>query len=168
MRLTNYMRDAYIRAVMQDVPVVNNSETVSDLIRRDSIYRLPEEVQSLGRDADLSKYLNQRAYWVNGIGSVMVFCPSTDPQYTPSPAVQVKAEKLAQAQSEDASKREALRRKLHGVVYACTTRKALHDALPEFRKYLPAEATSTSSNLPAVTNVASEFINAGWPKQRGQ
>lgn len=59
---------------------------------------------------------------------------------------------------------ENLQTRLKGVAYACTTRKQLEEALPEFSSYLPEEEAKAAKNLPAVANVLSDFVKAGWPK----
>jgi hypothetical protein len=58
--------------------------------------------------------------------------------------------------------RNELQNKLEGAVIAYTTRKQLAAALPEFEKYLPPEEAK-GSNLPALANVVTDFIAAGWP-----
>jgi hypothetical protein len=47
-----------------------------------------------------------------------------------------------------------------------STRKALVDLLPEFEKYLPADEAKAIASLPAVANVLSDFVKAGWPKNQ--
>jgi hypothetical protein len=63
-------------------------------------------------------------------------------------------------------KRKELRSKLQATADAVTTRKALIDLLPEFEKYLPADEAKAVATLPAVANVLSDFVKAGWPKNQ--
>ena len=57
-----------------------------------------------------------------------------------------------------------LRDKLTGAINACTTRKQAAEAIPEFEKYLPADEPKALRSLPALANVAADFVKAGWPK----
>jgi hypothetical protein len=54
---------------------------------------------------------------------------------------------------------------LKSVAYACTTRKQLEEALPEFSNYLPEEEAKAARDLPVVVNVVADFVKAGWPKK---
>ena len=43
-------------------------------------------------------------------------------------------------------------------------REALAAMLPEFEKYLPSETPALDRTVPAVANVVTDFMRAGWPK----
>lgn len=49
-------------------------------------------------------------------------------------------------------------------ISACTTRKQAAEVLPEFEKYLPEDEPKALRTLPALANVAADFVKAGWPK----
>lgn len=75
-----------------------------------------------------------------------------------------KLEALAGQLHRQQQTRSALKDRLRSVAYACSTRKALLAALPEFEKYLPEDEPAALRTLPVVANVVADFVKAGWPK----
>lgn len=165
MRLTNTIRDAFIRAVMQDVPKVDHDETARKLVLDDSAAQLPPKIKALVRSAETAPFVRTTDYWTNmtDLGIYRAYAASGD-KYTPTADTLVKLKALNDAKREQEAARKALRSKLHAVAYGSTTRKNLADALPEFEKYLPADELAASRSLPVVANVVAEFVKAGWPK----
>ena len=47
MQLMNYMRDAFISAVMQDVPSIDHTEAIRKLVYEDLVSQLPPEVKKV-------------------------------------------------------------------------------------------------------------------------
>lgn len=160
MKLTNYIRDAFIRAAMDDVPKVEYSEEIRKLIHAAAVAEMPPAVASAYK---------KHPDWFNLAGRNIDEWSYT---YLPIPAEKPFKNKivfecikeLIVKSQRQASQRDDLRRKLKGIAYGCTTRKALAEALPEFVKYLPAETGPAIRNLPVVANVVSDFVKAGWPK----
>lgn len=58
-----------------------------------------------------------------------------------------------------------LRKKLETMFAGIKTKKQAMRVAPEFEKYYPNEVTQTS-NLPVVTEVISDLVEAGWPKDK--
>ena len=77
-----------------------------------------------------------------------------------------KLEALSNKKQEQDKNIRVLEARLKGVAYACTTRKQLAEALPEFTSYLPDEEAKAARDLPVVANVLSDFVKAGWPKNQ--
>lgn len=50
MRLTNYMRDAFVKALMQDVPQIDYDQQIRDLAMKRCVERLPPKVRALWDD----------------------------------------------------------------------------------------------------------------------
>jgi hypothetical protein len=80
--------------------------------------------------------------------------------------VNSQVEGLLTALAHQVERINALRTKLSATADAVSTRKALIDLLPEFEKYLPADESKAVASLPAVANVLSDFVKAGWPKNQ--
>lgn len=165
MKLTKLIRDAFVRAAMNDVPQGEDYEAQAHaLVLEESITKLPAKVQPLARDKNLKFCLrmdNYYFYGFNGFASTSVFSPRGD-SYKPSNEIEAKLQELKTKWQADAAMREGLKDKLAAAAYSCTTRKALVALLPEFEKYLPAEA-ETCKTLPAVANLVADFTKAGWP-----
>lgn len=163
MRLTNVIRDAFVRAAMHDVPFTENfEEQAHKLAIEDSINQLPEKIKSIARDKKIKEFLATRTHWFyrQPFSSVTVF----GFEYTPSKEVEQKIAELAEKKRAEDSRNSQLRERLKSAAYSVTTRKALVDLLPEFEKYLPADEPAAIKTLPAIANLVTDFTKAGWPK----
>lgn len=165
MKLTNAIRDAFIRGVMNDVPHEDYDTQIRDLVMKKAVERLPKPAQVLWKDPATREYLaTGRIYFkykciddLPGVSDWGKWIGDEPPKewFEDINALQ----KLEDAQKE---KLEAVEAKVRAVAYSCTTRKALLDALPEFEKYLPAEAPK-GTGLPAVANLVKDLVELGWP-----
>ena len=165
MRLTNYMRDAFITAAMQDVPMINYNEQAEKLAREHLKKRFEALFPGIDPNGPANSWLEKCSVSLPGsLQNIYAVAPTyrvleTDLKIWP------KLQEIAHKYSVQEKERLELRNKLKGVAYSCTTRKALADALPEFEKYLPEDEAKAIRSLPVVTNVVSDFVKAGWPKQ---
>lgn len=169
MKLTNYIRDAFIAAAMNDVPQgCDHTEEIRKLVIEDLLAQAPALIRQAWKDPACFPFVKSR----QGVfGDVSVMYPIADdhwrapePRLTPEAAAKVNL--LAEQMEADKKVRESLRYKLKGAAYACATVKQLRELLPEFDKYLPAEQEKTCRTLPAVANIVAEFTKAGWPKNQ--
>ena len=158
MRLTNYMRNAFISAAMNDVPRQDFEDQMRTLLIEAAISCLPPKVRALyddpaTRDFVCHTRLSHRFNYtyVPGLGTL--------PE-----GVQEKYGELKEKQKEQDTRLHGLRHQLHDVAYSARTRKALVALLPEFEKYLPADDSAACKTLPAIANVMVDFTKAGWPK----
>jgi hypothetical protein len=166
MRLTNFLRDGFIRAVMHDVPKVNYEEQ-ADKLARDTVRAMfKKDFPTIDYDlACESEWFESGS--VNmpfGINNIYMKCIKNYGMLKNDDKVWTKLEAIGAKKKEQETKMSSLEARLKGVAYACTTRKQLEEALPEFSAYLPDEEAKAAKTLPAVANVLSEFVQAGWPK----
>lgn len=169
MRLTNTIRDAFVRAAMQDVPEVDYSESIRKAAVAAAVKALPPAVRKVYDDEKTRPYL-ETTYLRYGMTSVSV--PGRDarwneddsqlPRITKADDAALNA--LAGSAKEQESTRNELERKLRSAAYAVTTRAALVEMLPEFEKYLPADEAAANRTLPVIANIVADFTKAGWPK----
>lgn len=166
MRLTNTIRDAFVRAALADVPQVDYTEQIRELVVKAATEILPPALRkALEEDPACKDHINS-SYVCFGGATIIV--PGTwgwnakdkisDERKKQLDDLKSKRDKQDQTLSELGSK-------LQATAYAVTTRKALVELLPEFEKYLPEDKTTANRALPAVANVVSAFVEAGWPKQ---
>ena len=167
MKLTNIIRDSFINAAMQDVPSVDYKKQAQDIFEKAALDAMPATVARIYKDPKTKGYVNLTYIQFGGFGH---YIPSASHISLFGPAAMnfigsksEELEKLQQAQKAEVAKYNELRKSLRSVAYSCTTRKQLLEALPEFEKYLPALMDKTVG-LPAVSNVMSAFVKAGWPK----
>lgn len=160
---------------MQDVPNIDYKEQIRDLLYKAAKEALPPKVRALFESPGLQDFikhghLSQR--WGGNLQKVYmsISLPSTTSngfQGVKIPAeVTEKAHALGLACYQQEAKRKDLEIKLNQAAASVSTRKALAALLPEFEKYLPPEESQTKVMLPAVANVVSDFVKAGWPKQK--
>lgn len=166
MRLTNFLRDAFVRAVMADVPTINYEEKAQKLAREAVMTKFKEAFPTLDYEAACQSgwFESSSISLPYGITNIYMKATCGYGMLQDDKKLWPKLEALAEQKKEQDSKFSALQSRLSGVAYACTTRKQLEEALPEFSAYLPAEEAKAAKNLPAVANVLSDFVKAGWPK----
>lgn len=169
MKLTNYLRKAFVSAVMQDVPVQDFDEQI-DKVRVEAVAKeLPEKLRAAWLDPLLRCYFDTRSLHVHGDFCVQAPSPlymynSTDDPTHPSYRIRNALRPLVEQRAEARTTRQELHRKLEAVVAGCNTRKQLIEALPEFEKYAPQEPAKLAG-LPAVSGVVAALVAAGWPKE---
>lgn len=157
MRLTNTMREAFVRAVLQDVPAEDYENKIRDSINAE----IAKKKKALGLDAIDAERLTYNYGFLEGVR----FAANglTDKEVSAIKNLPNMAE-LGKSKSAQEKCMKDLRDKLTGAINACTTRKQAAEALPEFEKYLPADEPKALRSLPALANVAADFVKAGWPK----
>ena len=165
MKLTNYIRDAYIKQAMNDLPTVDYEEQYRALVSKFAVEYLPKEVRAIWDNPKLRAFVNT-AYWQRGIITVYIPCDKNSGVFTPTPKQQEELDALTLLRKEQNATHAALREKLRGAAYACTTRKALAELLPEFVDYLPGEFEVTTRRVPVIANLMSDMVKAGWPKDK--
>lgn len=163
-KLTNYLRDAFVRQVMADVPKIDYTELLRKALMKAAADKLPPKVAATWKDPALKVFINTSYANVAG-QSVHIPRPESGFENWRT-EVETDTAVLALAEKHTAQKQHLadLESKVHSVAYGVTTRKALADALPEFAKYLPPDEAAAIRSLPVVANVVADFVKAGWPK----
>lgn len=151
-----------MRAAMADVPQEDYQAKIHKLIQDDAIAQLPPKIKAIAQDKDLRHFLKREVHYIPGYdcSNVAVLHPT----YQRSPSVNTQVEAWLVDLAHQKERINALKAKLQATADAVTTRKALVALLPEFEKYLPADEAKAIATLPAVANVLSDFVKAGWPK----
>lgn len=166
MRLTKTIRDAFVRAVMHDVPMIDY-ETEATKIGKDAISAsLPASVQKMIKDPLASDYLCRE--YINmplKFSNFYFYCERNGNSVLQlkHPEAWAKIIELHSKHEQQIKDRNTLRYKLEGVANSVSTRKSLVAALPEFEKYLPADEEKAIRSLPVVANIVADFTKAGWP-----
>lgn len=162
MRLTNSDRDAFVRAVMDDVPKIDYDTQAMELTNTWAIARMPEAVR---------KMYETHPDWVtrgyvstpSGLSNFNVPCASTGAYLDDD--IRKQLEGLVELKEQQNKKRCDLHCNVRAMIYGCSTLKQAKERLPEFAKYLPQERDGQIiATLPAVANVVTDLMAAGWPK----
>lgn len=169
MRLTKYIREAFVRAAMDDVPYVDYEAQAKAVAEKAILEIMPASVKKLLKDKDAEPWINQgwvcmprsysnfSGYMLRGDSELLArMCPKA----------WAKINELHDLSEKQTETRRQLRMKLDSCAESVTTRKALAELLPEFEKYLPADEKAAIKTLPAVANVVADFAAAGWPKNK--
>lgn len=147
MKLTNYLRDAFVRSVMQEVPAIDYDLLAKQL--QDALYSgMSADVRRVYRKTPNA--LKVQGFWFSGdryqrksvVGDAdfdLIF-----PQYNAVP-----------------NARDDFQHKLKKAVNGFTTVKQVRDAYPELAHHLPDEKVPTK-NLPAQANLIAELVLLGW------
>lgn len=162
MRLTNNMRDAFVRAAMQDVPTTDYREELRIYIQKVAFEKLPLIIQTAYSNINTQPYIETVRYH-NDITTI--YHPGyTDVRLTAEEQAHV--DKLEKKHNAELEKMAALRTKIYAVARSATTRKQLLEMLPEFEKYLPENPAAADRSVPCIQNVVSDFMKAGWPANK--
>lgn len=162
MKLNKYDREAFIRAVMDDVPEVSYDEQARKLVTTAFVSKLPPKIRASWNDPELRGFVKCDTYF-HTPGSLNSL--SVPPVDFATPELKAQLHELAAKKDEQRKAREALENKVEAVISTCSTLKQAHEQVPEFAKYLPEDRDATgTANLPAIANVVAELTKAGWPK----
>jgi len=167
MKLTNYIRDAFINSVMNDVPEKDLHEEGKKIFEKAYLDSLPSEIQLAWALPKCKPYVNTRYAGICGSSFPLPCDGSSTHRNLDTPLkVKDKIDTLTAQYKAQQDNRNTLRYKVKGAAYACTTTKHLRTLLPEFDRYLPAEEEKTLRTLPAVQNIAADFVKAGWSAKK--
>ena len=159
MKLTNTLRQAFVRAAMNDVPSVDYTEQIRTLVNaKVKKLLIKAGIQDQHAERLNSQYFSfaHQGFSVRGLTSDEHSQMKLDPE--------LKA--LGASYEAQRQERNKLETSLTGAIAGCTTRKQAVEALPEFEKYLPADGVAAMRSLPALANVLTDFVKAGWPKNQ--
>ncbi len=169
-RLNNWMRQAFVSAAMADVPREDYEEQAQKIAKAAIDSLMPENVRKLTKDEATkwwvnTEYVSMPRYFSN----ISTYCPVGDNYILrdKKPEVWAQIEELHEKHEQQKKRIHELEVKLRGCADSVTTLNALKKLLPEFVKYMPEDEQQAIKTLPAIANVVSDFVAAGWPKQEG-
>ena len=169
MRLTKTDKEAFVRAVLDDVPRHDFDEMAQLLVIGYFKKVLPKNVIAVLENKETRDYIDPN--YVGMPGCLRDFHSRYRPIGWQGGAqfpedVRIRLNELATFKKEQSAKFSTLRSEVTGMIAPISTLKAALAKLPEFAKYLPAEREVTGTvNLP-VSNVVAEPMHAGWPKEK--
>lgn len=191
MKLTKLMKEAFVRAVLQDVPKVDNRDKIQKILNEAVRKSAHKEINDLHQkypglfetgvtwvEPNQSE-LRDKDYEVRR-GERFDLPPHQSLTGTGYRLEELKGKKiLTEEQLKELTElltqeRKSLavaldlKEKLESVIAGCNTLKQLKEALPEFEKYMPSKEEASSKNLPALANLVTDFVAAGWPKDKVQ
>jgi hypothetical protein len=166
MKLTKIDREAFVRAVMQDVPKVDYMEQARKLVLDDSIEQLPPQLRQFALDKNTSAFIRTDTYYSwHGFNQSFTVFAGRGGAFSLTKKSQTAYDKLVEQYKAQKEQREALKERIQAVIAGCTTLKMAKERLPEFDKYLPQEREgSKTPNLPAIANIVADLTKLGWPK----
>jgi hypothetical protein len=168
-RLTTYARNAFISAVMDDVPHVDYNEQAREKVQKFALSKLPVGVATaLKAYPDWFQVQVQVYATLPGVlANCMVAHKDRnefDKLLKADKKLWAELEGMAKAAGAQSDVRNALRQKVKGLAYSCTTVKALAERAPEFAKYISGAPTPEDRTVPVVQNIVADLVAAGWPK----
>lgn len=164
MRMTKMLREAFVDAVLADVPEMDYRALYQRHLQEFVLKRLPDAVRKVYDNPEARCYLVLTHPYASNVGSLTVFCYSAIEESPLTVEESATLEYVRKLSEEQRDTQRALRSKLEAAIAGCSTVKSAHKLLPEFAKYLPSLEASTTPNLPAVANIVADLSKAGWPK----
>lgn len=163
MMLTKTTRQAFVRAVMADVPQVDYQTKFQDWATKRAVEVLPPAVRKLWDDKKTREYVRIKNPF--GIYSGLTARVPGISDDALQALLNEEREKMQALSREQQKARDAMTARLEGAALSVRTRKALAELLPEFEKYLPANNAEANRQVPAVANLVADLTKAGWPKK---
>ena len=165
MNLTKTDKDAFVRAVMADVPRVDYNEKARALLSAWDREAMPAPVRAIWDDVSLRRFLSHDFYHSNPKGLNGISTVALRPTDLVPAVVETLAE-LAEGSLAQRVERDKLERELGSLLAPFRTLAAAKKGLPEeLHKYLPADRDATGvTNLPAGVSPVDLLKAMGWPK----
>ena len=164
MNLNKYDKQAFVTAVMDDVPCVDYDEQAKKLVHDWALTQMPKEVLAVYKKHP-AWFKTEYTYMPGGLSDT--FIPHQDGRrvvQNDAPELWAKLVELGVAAETQNDNMRDLRLRLEATIESCRTLKQAKERLPEFEKYLPTERGTTGcTNLP-VANLVADLMQAGWPK----
>jgi len=172
MRLNESIRSAFVNAVLNDTPKVDYVEQRRKIIQDHLFAIAPAAILRVYKDQDLRRFLRldhvsyegasgSRLSW--GLGKYWLV-PDTSYTYKiEDKSILKQLHAIDEQETAQVNQRTELEKKLRATILAFNTVKQARDALPEFVKYLPDEADPKCKTLPAITDLVTDLVKAGWP-----
>lgn len=122
MRLNKYHKDAFVEAVLQDLPVTDYDEIAQKLVRDAMVERVPAKVRAVYDDKDVRHWL--RNEWMSMPGSLQNFYCVADSNLGEVPGeLKERLLELSRLKREQTSKKDAFSAKIRAAIDSCQTRK---------------------------------------------
>lgn len=169
MKLTNAMRDTFVRHVMQDVPEIDYQAELQKVAEAHVCEKLPKEITKIFKNASLKGFIaisNMSFRSQSGR-----YLSANIPIY--SDYSSVKSDLLLLPEFADlltkhdkqTETRISLKYKVEQSIQSVSTVKQALELMPAFAKYLPKQGETISKLTPAViANLAADLSASGWPK----
>lgn len=169
MRLTNIDRDAFIKAVLDDVPSIDYQEQARVALQKKAVELLPPKLRTLHKE--FGHWFKTSKVWnmphpLHGVYVVSLDGDEVSKQLQSDVDFWGSVKAIAANETAQSKVKVELRAKLHSCIYACQTSKQARERMPEFAKYLPPDDDAPSRTLPVVANVVADLVAAGWPKDK--
>jgi hypothetical protein len=173
MRMSNNIRDAFVAAVMADVPKIDYEQRIRDAVSKLCEKATPPAVKKMLASEELNHWVNKvhinlnhynlkgKIDFPNEQVSLVIHGPGTEWFHElAGDAIST----IAAEWRKSIETRARLKSSLIAVTSNCTTTTQVAEAFPDFARYLPQSEADAARQLPAIANVVDDFAKAGWPK----
>lgn len=170
MRLTNNIRGAIIKSILDDTPKIDYDEEITKVVQT-ALYDLADPLMKrVYDDASLRGLIRDDpiCYVATGIhtgNNVYVLTEKAIP-----PSVIDECKRLEELDNKQTAVRNKLRVSLSALLKSFNTLEKLQKDVPEFEKYLQkgSSATTEFKVVSSSANVLVELMKAGWPKDKAK
>ena len=168
MRLNKKLRDKFVNAIMEGVPLVDNHEKARKMLQAAALKECPVDVRTMYRDEKLRVYLKHEYYYystyAHGTHTFNIVMPRNGFEWKPDADTRLELSNLIAEQHYSKEDRKALQTMLTEMVKVINTTEKLREAFPEWASLVPED--ERPANLPAPTDLMARFKAAGWKKKR--
>jgi hypothetical protein len=162
MKLTKFHKEAFVSAVMADVPKIDYQALIEVAVHEDVVRYLPDVFKEPYKDLKLRPFLHSSYHDSYRPSCAGLYSITTVLDYVPTKTGIPILEKLKKQATSQYDSLNDIRSKVAGTIEACSTVKMAREMMPKFEKYLPVEPVK-GTILPAISNVVADLIKMGWP-----
>lgn len=167
MNLTKYDKDAFVYAVVNEIPQVDYLEKRIQLLKGFLRSKLPAEVRKLYDNPETRRFLRDTEVIFMSERNTFPNMGLENHRSADIPKeVADEFAAIVNADREQSAKIREMSSKVWGMIGGIRTLKqAIAQLPPELHKYLPTDRdASKTADLPAITNTVETLKAMGWPK----
>jgi len=182
MKLTQLHRANFVAAVMASAPTHDFQAEIDKLVRAEAIKALPPKVRAIHDDPELRCFVNlvhvqfeavrrsdgpELKVWSERTVSPGSFAvPGYD--YKPSTALKNRVCAILTKEAEQRVECRVVETRLTAIASTARTRKELVELLPQFEKFIPADAPAIDRTVPVaeIDSVVTDLARLGVPQAK--
>ena len=148
MKLTNYLRDSFVRSVKNNTPEI--AVPTEQALQAAALKAMHPKARAMYKDEEARKSLKTANKYFNGFGHVTIVVGDS------------KLDDILKPFNDATNARAEVLTKVRSVAYGCTTLKQLKEALPQLVKHMPSEQGSVQTGLPVPAGIMDDLKAVGF------
>jgi hypothetical protein len=165
MRITAYHKERFIENVKAEIPTKDYMEQARTMVQKAAVELLPPKLKALYDEGIYANYFAKKFVYANN-GHVYLNITVDNDAFELKGSLLKEVQDLLKLQGEQSTRMKGVETKLRAEIAHVHTDTKLKELYPELIKYMPAEVTSLTPNVPTASSIVSNLKDLGFPKGR--